>query len=89
MYYFILLSCRPDILGSWECGSALLLVVGNQINRMKTMTCECGHVEQGASENDVASKMESHISNDHPERTADHKKMMNDARKTLTDAVMA
>ncbi|KKS55971.1 MAG: hypothetical protein UV20_C0019G0015, partial [Candidatus Magasanikbacteria bacterium GW2011_GWA2_42_32] len=29
------------------------------------MTCECGHIEQGGSENDVTSKMQSHIHNEH------------------------
>lgn len=56
---------------------------------MKTMTCECGHVESGSSENDVASKMKSHIHNDHPDRASDHKKMMHEAEKTLKDAVVA
>ena len=56
---------------------------------MKTMTCECGHMEQGGSENDVRSKMESHISNEHTDRTADHKKMMHEAEKTLTEGVVA
>ncbi len=55
---------------------------------MKTMTCECGHVVQGSSENDAASKMQSHIKNDHPDRSRDHKKMMHEAEKTLTDAVL-
>jgi len=44
-------------------------------------------MEQGGAENDVASKMESHIKNDHPDRSADHKKMMHEAHKTLEDAV--
>jgi len=52
------------------------------------MTCECGHVAQGASENDVRSKMQSHIHNDHPDRTSDHKKMIHEAEKTLKDAAM-
>lgn len=53
------------------------------------MTCECGHVEQGASENDVASKMQSHLMNDHPDRSTEHKKMMHAAEKTLAEAVVA
>ncbi len=56
---------------------------------MKTMTCECGHVEQGSSENDVVSKMESHLKNDHPDQISEHKKMMNTARKTIQDVVPA
>jgi predicted small metal-binding protein len=56
---------------------------------MKTMTCECGFVAQGASENDVVSKMQSHIHNDHADRSSEHKKMLNDAKKTMQDGVAA
>jgi hypothetical protein len=35
------------------------------------------------------SKMESHLKNDHPDRSSDHKKMMNKARQTIQDAVPA
>ena len=41
---------------------------------MQAMTCECGHMEQGGSDNDVATKMQSHIHNEHPDRASDHKK---------------
>lgn len=54
---------------------------------MKSMTCECGHAEQGATENLVLSRMESHIKNQHPER--DSKKMLTHARKSVTEVVMA
>lgn len=53
---------------------------------MKTMTCECGHVEEGVTENDVASKMESHLKNAHADRAGEHNKMMAEAKKTLKDS---
>ena len=56
---------------------------------MQTMTCECGHVVQGGSENDVTSKMQSHIHNEHADRSHEHKKMLNDAKKSLKEVAMA
>jgi hypothetical protein len=57
---------------------------------MKTVTCECGHEETGSTEKDAMTKMESHIRNDHPERSdADMKKMLKKAGKTMKDAVSA
>lgn len=51
---------------------------------MKIATCpECGFVENGSSDKDVMSKMESHISNEHPE--GDAKKMMKSAERSLAD----
>ena len=54
---------------------------------MKTMTCECGHEESGATEKDAMTKMESHIRNEHPDRSADAKKMLKKAAATVKDAV--
>lgn len=56
---------------------------------MQTMTCECGSVVSGASENDVVSKMQSHLHNDHADRAGDHKKMMHEAKKTLDEQPIA
>lgn len=56
---------------------------------MKKMTCECGYVAQGASDNDIESKMESHMKNGHADREVEHKKMMGDAKKTLMEATPA
>jgi len=53
------------------------------------MTCECGVSVQGTTENDAASKMQSHLHNDHPERSSEHKKMLQAAKKTVTDVVLA
>jgi hypothetical protein len=43
----------------------------------------------GASENDVVSKMQSHLHNDHADRAGDHKKMMHEAKKTLDEQPIA
>jgi len=56
---------------------------------MQAMTCECGHMEQGGSDNDVATKMQSHIHNEHPDRASDHKKMLHEAKKSLKEVAMA
>jgi len=56
---------------------------------MKSMTCECGVAVQGASENDVTTKMQSHLHNDHPDQSAEHKKMLHQAEKTIQDVAMA
>jgi len=46
-------------------------------------------MEQGGSENDVDTKMQSHIHNEHPDRASDHKKMLHEAKKTLKEVAMA
>ena len=51
------------------------------------MTCECGVSVQGTTENDASSKMQSHLHNDHPDRSSEHKKMLHAAQKTVTEAV--
>jgi|GEM_PF-3617870 hypothetical protein len=54
---------------------------------MKTVTCECRHEETGSTEKDAMTKMESHIRNEHPDRSADVKKMLKKAAGTMKDAV--
>jgi hypothetical protein len=56
---------------------------------MKNVTCECGHEETGSTEKDAMTKMESHIRNEHPDRSADTKKMLKKAAGTMKDAVPA
>ena len=58
----------------------------NEIIVMKTITCECGHTESGASEKDVLTKMTSHIHNEHGDRSeGDMKKMLRAAEKTMAE----
>ncbi len=53
---------------------------------MKTATCECSHQETGSTDKDVMNKMQSHMHNDHADRSADMKKMMKDAEKTIEES---
>jgi hypothetical protein len=58
-----------------------------QEKNMKTMKCECGHEETGSTDKDAMTKMQSHIHNDHPDRSTDAKKILKKAEKTVKDAV--
>jgi predicted small metal-binding protein len=55
---------------------------------MRTVTCECGHEATGSTEKDAMTKMESHMRNDHPEKSSSEiKKMMKAAEKTVKEGV--
>jgi predicted small metal-binding protein len=66
----------------------LVYLLAKQKNSdMKTVTCECGHEETGSSENDVITRMESHIADEHSD--ADKKKMLKSAERTMREAETA
>ncbi len=55
------------------------------IRTMKTMTCTCGHQEMGTTDQDVTSKMESHIANEHSDDPRGTKRLLEKAKMTVTE----
>lgn len=52
---------------------------------MKTMTCTCGHQEMGTTDQDVTSKMESHIANEHSDDVRGTKRLLEKAKQTVAE----
>ena len=49
------------------------------------MTCTCGHQDMGTTDQDVTSKLESHMHNEHSERGREIKRMMQKAKQTIQE----